>query len=62
MEVTERRRKQEFAEEMRRIAEEDYPKAEKIRVVLDNLPTHTAAAFYEGSRYHFGNFVLGRNG
>ncbi len=47
VEVTERRRKQEFAEEMRRIAEEDYPKAEKIRVVLDNLSTHTASAFYE---------------
>lgn len=32
---------------MRRLAEEHYPRAEKIRVVLDNLSTHTAAAFYE---------------
>lgn len=47
VEVTERRRKQEFAEAMRHLAEEDYPEAEKIRVVLDNLSTHTAAAFYE---------------
>ena len=47
VEVTERRRKQEFAEAVRRIAEEDYPEAEKIRVVLDNLSTHTKAAFYE---------------
>jgi hypothetical protein len=48
VEVTERRRKQEeFAEAMRRLAEEDYPQAEKVRVVLDNLSTHTAAAFYE---------------
>jgi hypothetical protein len=47
VEVTERRRKQEFAEAMRHLAEEDYPDAEKIRVVLDNLSTHTAAAFYE---------------
>lgn len=47
VEVTERRRKQEFAEQVRRIAEEDYPKAQKIRVVLDNLSTHTASAFYE---------------
>ena len=48
--VTERRRKQEFALAMRRLAEELYPPAEKkIRVVLDNLSTHTAAAaFYEG--------------
>src|ERR671913_1116033 len=45
--VTERRRKQEFAHSMRRLAEEHYPQAQKIRVVLDNLSTHTAAAFYE---------------
>ena len=45
--VTERRRKQEFALAMRRLAEEHYPQAERIRVVLDNLSTHTAAAFYE---------------
>ncbi|BBL80739.1 hypothetical protein RxyAA322_25930 [Rubrobacter xylanophilus] len=45
--VTERRRKQEFALAMRCLAEEHYPQAEKILVVLDNLSTHTAAAFYE---------------
>jgi len=44
--VAKRRRKQEFGEEMRHLAEDLYPKAEKIRVVLDNLSTHTAAAFY----------------
>lgn len=32
---------------MRRLAEEDYPDAEKIRLVCENLFTHTAAAFYE---------------
>jgi DDE superfamily endonuclease len=47
VEVTGRRRKSEFAEEVRRLAEEDYPDAEQIRLVLDNLSTHTAAAFYE---------------
>ena len=46
VEVTGRRRKQEFAEQVRRLAEEDYPHAEKIRLVLDNLSTHTAAALY----------------
>jgi len=47
--VTERRRKREFAQAMRHLAEEVYPHAEKeVRVVLDNLSTHTAAAFYEG--------------
>jgi hypothetical protein len=45
--VTERRRKREFAHWMRRLAEEHYPQAEKIRVVLDNLSTHSGAAFYE---------------
>ena len=45
--VTERRRKQEFALAMRRLAQEHYPQAEKIRVVSDNLSMHTAAAFYE---------------
>jgi transposase len=45
--VTERRRKREFAHSMRRLAEETYPQAEKIRVVLDNLSTHSGAAFYE---------------
>src|SRR5215213_8406692 len=45
--VTERRRKREFALAMRRLAEEQYPKAEKIRVVMDNLSTHSGAAFYE---------------
>ncbi len=42
-----RRRKQEFALAMRRIAQEHYPRAQKIRVVVDNLSTRTAAAFYE---------------
>ena len=47
VEVTERRRKREFAQQMRRIAGEEYPQASKIRIVLDNLSTHTPAAFYE---------------
>ncbi len=29
-----------------RLAEEVYPEAERIRLVCDNLSTHTAAAFY----------------
>ena len=45
--VTERRRKREFALAMRRLAEKHYPQAEKIRIVLDNLSTHSGAAFYE---------------
>ena len=45
--VTERRRGREFAEEVRRLVEEDYSEAERIRLVVDNLSTHSAAAFYE---------------
>ena len=45
--VTERRRGREFAEEVRHLAEEVYPRAEKICLVCDNLSTHSAAAFYE---------------
>ena len=47
LEVTERRTAVDFAHAMRRLAEEHYPKAEKIRVVMDNLNTHTGAALYE---------------
>ena len=32
---------------MRHLAEEDFPGAEKIRVVLNNLSAHTAVASYE---------------
>jgi hypothetical protein len=45
--VTERRRNREFAEAVRRLVEEGYPEAERIRLVCDNLSTHSAAAFYE---------------
>ena len=32
---------------MEHLVDDLYPEAEKIRVVLDNLSTHTGAAFYE---------------
>jgi hypothetical protein len=45
--VRERRRGLEFAGEVRRLVEEVYPKAERLRLVVDNLSTHSPAAFYE---------------
>jgi hypothetical protein len=45
--VTDRRTKRDFAHEMRRLVDEAYPEAEVIRLVTDNLNTHTAAALYE---------------
>ena len=44
--VFDRRRKVEFARHFQSVAE-NYPEAEKIMVVLDNLNTHTASSFYE---------------
>lgn len=41
-----RRTKREFALHLQKVAAE-YPKAAKIRMVLDNLNTHNASSFYE---------------
>jgi len=45
--VTQRRTSQDFARCMRWLVDEGYPEAKCIRVVLDNLSTHTTAALYE---------------
>ncbi len=45
--VTDRRANSDFAICMRDLADDHYPDAERIRVVLDNLSTHTPAALYE---------------
>jgi transposase len=45
--VTEQRTASDFAACMRDLADTHYPDAERIRVVLDNLSTHTAGALYE---------------
>ena len=47
VEVTEKRRKLEWATVMKQVSDILYPQAEKIIVVLDNLNTHTPTAFYE---------------
>jgi hypothetical protein len=36
-----------WAEQVRRLLEEDYPRARKVKRVCDNLNTHTTAALYE---------------
>ena len=46
MEVTERRSSQDFARCMRRLVDELYPGAEVIRVVLDNLSSHSKSSLY----------------
>ena len=36
-----------WAEEVRRLLEEDYPRARKVKLVCDNLNTHGKASLYE---------------
>jgi hypothetical protein len=45
--VTERRTKQDFAGFVKILMDEIYPKALKVRLVLDNLNTHFEKSFYE---------------
>jgi hypothetical protein len=45
--VTEHRTKQDYAECLRYLVEEQYREAERIYLVQDNLNTHTAGAIYE---------------
>ncbi len=45
--VREHRTAIDWAEEMRILLEEDYPNAEKVILVCDNLNTHVAASFYK---------------
>jgi len=44
--VTERRTQHDFAQVMRELVDVHFPHAEKIRVVLDNLNTHSPASLY----------------
>lgn len=45
--VRERRTAIDWAEEMRILLEDDYPNAEKVILVCDNLNTHMASSFYK---------------
>jgi transposase len=45
--VRERKTKCDWAKEIRELVDVDFPQAEKIVLVLDNLNTHTAGALYE---------------
>jgi len=47
VEVTEQRTKIDFAQQMKKLVDEHFPEAEVIRVVLDNLNTHSPASLYE---------------
>ena len=46
MKITDQRRKIEFALHFQKV-EREFPEAEKITVILDNLNTHNESSFYE---------------
>ena len=47
VEVTEFKTKKDWAWFIKRIADQEYPRAKKIILVMDNFKTHAASSFYE---------------
>jgi len=58
--VTDQRTCIDFAECMRDLVDDHYPEAERIRVVLDNLSAHSAAALYQAFAPAEARRILGR--
>ena len=46
-EITKQRTRKDWAEQIKKLVDEDFPEAEKIILVMDNLNTHNAASLYE---------------
>jgi hypothetical protein len=47
VQITEQKTKEDWAEFIQKIADEMYPDAKKITLVMDNFKTHTLGAFYK---------------
>ena len=47
VEITDFKKKEDWAKFVKKIADELYPEAQKITLVMDNFKTHTIGAFYE---------------
>jgi len=47
VDVTERRTQVDWAHQIKRLVDEDFPDAEKVVLVMDNLNTHRPASLYE---------------
>jgi hypothetical protein len=58
--VTARRTRRDYAECVRELLEVHYPKAEKIRLVQDNLNTHSGGSLYEAFAPEQARRLLGR--
>ena len=48
MAVTDQRKALDWTEQIRKLVDEDYPNAEKITLIMDNLNTHVGASLYHG--------------
>ena len=51
-----------WAEGVRRLVEEDFPQAQRITLVMDNLSTHTGASLYKTFRAGEGARLAGQAG
>jgi transposase len=58
--VTDRRTAKDFAVCMRELVDLHYPQAERIRIVMDNLSTHTPGSLYEAFPASEAHRLLGR--
>ena len=47
IDVTERRTAEDWALQIKKLVDEDYPQATTIKLVMDNLNTHTGASLYK---------------
>ncbi|MSN26080.1 MAG: hypothetical protein GJV46_09460 [Geobacter sp.] len=45
--VTEHRTRKDWAEQIKQMLDERYPDARKVRLIMDNLNTHSVASLYE---------------
>lgn len=45
--ITERRTRKDWAQQIKEMLDERYPDARKVRLVMDNLNTHSVASLYE---------------
>ena len=60
VEATERKTKADFARLLKRIADEWYPEAERVTLVVDNLSTHKPAVLYEVFAPNEARRIIGR--
>jgi len=59
-EALKRRTKQDFAHQIEKLLLEDFPSVEKVRLVMDNLNTHTIGALYEAFPPHHARSLAAR--